>query len=140
MKTRILCLITALILSSPLAQSTFAAGQGYGHGHGHGEKMIARMTEKLGLSSEQASSLKTVYEEKMAGKSAKYLAREEVEALIEADNPEAAAELAAEQARQRVLDRAEFRSRIKAILSEEQFAQWQAMKHRRMHRGKQITH
>ncbi|MBX2857231.1 MAG: hypothetical protein KTR17_01095 [Cellvibrionaceae bacterium] len=126
MKTRILGLVAALVLLIPLGQSVFAAG--------HGERMIARMTEKLGLTAEQESSLQTIFEEKMASKGDKYQAHSEVQSLIDAGDAEAAAELAAQQARQRVLDHAEFTSQVKAVLSQEQFEQWQAMKQNRKHR------
>ena len=125
MKARILVLLTSVILSAAMIHNASA---------GHGQRFIGKMTEQLNLSEEQASQIQAIFAEKKASRENKRLARQEVEALIESGDTEAAAELAANHARQRVLDRAEFVSQIKAVLSEEQFAQWQEVKAKHEHR------
>jgi len=86
-----------------------------------------RMTEALGLNPEQVEAIHSLKMEKRANKEEHIKLREQIHALIKAGNVDEASNLAAQKAREKVADHAEFYSQLKQILTAEQLAKWDAM-------------
>lgn len=116
-----LLMVGMLMLSSCFAEDVFA-----------GE----RMAKYLDLNDEQVAAIATLKSEKRLSREAYHETRETIKALIEEGDVDQAANLAAEQARQKVLAKAEFRDAIKGILSPEQFEKWEQMPRKKHHGSK----
>ena len=93
-----------------------------------GAHPMERIAERLGLSEAQQQSLTSLRAEFATARDAAQDQREEVIALVKSGNVDAAADLAAIQARDRVYQRAEMRRRMAEILSPEQLAQMEEIR------------
>ena len=82
-----------------------------------------RLTQALDLTSEQQESVAAVFEARKSTRMATKEQFDEVRSLIAAGEVEAAADLAAQQARERVYSMAELRSELVEILTPEQLEQ-----------------
>ena len=87
-----------------------------------------RFAEKLGLSELQQQSLATLRAEYAPLREAAREQRKEVMALVESGDVDGAAALAADQARDRVYQRAEMQRRMAEILTPEQLAQMEELR------------
>ena len=82
-----------------------------------------RVGEELGLTDVQQESVAALRAEFSSARETIHGQREEVIALVNSGNVDAAADLAARQARERVYQRAEMRRRLAEILTPEQLVQ-----------------
>ena len=93
-----------------------------------------RLAEQLGLNETQQQTLASLRAEYAPLRQAAQAQREEVIALVKSGNVDGAAALAAEQARDRVYQRAEMQRRMAEILTPEQFAQMEEIRSSRLDR------
>lgn len=95
-----------------------------------------RMMEQLDLTEAQRQSLESLRDEFEPGRDAVQAQRDEVMALVQSGNVDAAADLAANQARERVYQRAEMHRRMAEILSPEQLAKMEEIRSNKPDRHK----
>ncbi len=127
----IACLFSALLL----AAGAQACPDGPPGKHG-------KMFDSLDLTEEQEAALNALHKEKRASFHDRRAHHDDIQQLIEEGQVEAAADLAAENARQHIRSRAEFQSKLAEILTPEQMEQFKAEKgerhkhHKKMFRKK----
>ncbi|MEM6638412.1 MAG: Spy/CpxP family protein refolding chaperone [Pseudomonadota bacterium] len=103
-----------------------------------GQRNFDRLAKKLNLTTEQQASVEQIRAAYTPDRDARQAQREEVKALVESGNADAAADLAASHAREAVLRRAQMRNELSQVLTEDQMQQLDAMMEKRRDRsGKQ---
>ena len=97
------------------------------------DRRLERMAHRLELNSEQVEAIRSLNEYAGVSKVDRRAMRLEVQSLIEAGQVDAAADLAASNARESTYSRAERRTAMSEILTPEQFEKWSATRERRSH-------
>lgn len=100
------------------------------------------ISEELELTEAQQESMAALREEFASTRKTFHSQKEEVVALVSSGNVDAAADLAANQARERVYQRAEMRRRLAEILTPEQLVQMDELRSsgKRFSRGRRGRH
>ncbi len=98
---------------------------------------LERMTRKLDLTTEQVEAIQNLNEQISINRPKRGESRKEVVALIDEGQVDAAANLAAENARTRTFQRAERRAGMVEILTPDQFEEWTERKERRDRGGRE---
>lgn len=94
-------------------------------------KPPGKMAEALNLSAGQIEAFEALKQERRATRGDRKEIRNKIQDLVRSGDTEAAANLAAEQARQRVYRKAEFHGRMKEILTAEQLEKFESMPNKR---------
>ncbi|MFK8050431.1 MAG: Spy/CpxP family protein refolding chaperone [Halioglobus sp.] len=94
-----------------------------------------RITDRLELSEEQQQSLLSLRADSELGRDAARESHQEVSALLKSGDTDGAADLAGEQARDRIYKRAQRHQQLAEILTPEQLAQWKELRPQRPERA-----
>ena len=132
---RTLPLVVIGVLISALSLQAVA-----GHRGDYAERHMKHMAKELKLSEEQVTAIKALKENSAEKRSTAKEKRKEIKALMEADNVDAAANLAAEQAKAKIYAKAENKQRMAAILDTEQLEQWQELREEKHEKRKHRKH